>query len=61
MSNESQTKNDKAWELLFEKYNIADQIERDGKFEITATKINEYREARLMTKFDNKANLPNWC
>lgn len=58
MSNDSQTKNDKAWELLFEKYNIPDQVERDGKFEITATKINEYREARLMTKFDNKANLP---
>ena len=51
-------KNQKAWEKLFEKYNILQRIEQDGFFEITATQINEFREARLMTKFDHKVNLP---
>ena len=31
---------------------------KDGHIEITATKINEFREARLMTKFDHKSQLP---
>ena len=31
---------------------------QNGYFKITAKQINEYREARLMTKFDNSANLP---
>ncbi|KAB3532929.1 transcriptional regulator [Alkaliphilus pronyensis] len=52
------TKNDKAWEQLFDKYNIARKVERDGVFEITAKQINEFREARLMTKFDHRSNLP---
>lgn len=51
-------KNQKAWEKLFEKYNILQQIEQRGFFEITATQINEFREARLMTKFDHRVNLP---
>ncbi|EHJ5136279.1 hypothetical protein KA539_002411, partial [Listeria monocytogenes] len=50
---------DEAWERLFEKYNILEVIERDGVFIISAQQIKEYREARLMTKFDHKANLPN--
>ncbi|EAV9812899.1 hypothetical protein FFC14_14695, partial [Listeria monocytogenes] len=49
---------DEAWERLFEKYNILEVIERDGVFIISAQQIKEYREARLMTKFDHKANLP---
>lgn len=53
------TKNDRAWERLFEKYRIAQQVERNGLFEITANQINEFREARLMTKFDHKSNLPS--
>ena len=51
-------KNQKAWEKLFEKHNILQQIEQRGFFEITATQINEFREARLMTKFDHRVNLP---
>lgn len=58
MSSDNFTKNDKAWERLFEKYNILDKIEEHGHFEITAGTINSYREARLMTKFDNQVNLP---
>lgn len=54
----SKTKNDIAWERLFEKYKILENIERDGIFEISASQINEFREARLMTKFDHRKNLP---
>ena len=52
------TTNKEAWQLLFDKYNILDEINKNGYFKISAKKINEYREARLMTKFDNSANLP---
>ena len=52
------TKNDIAWEKLFAKYNILSEIEDKGFFQITAMAINEFREARLATKFDHKRNLP---
>ncbi|MDC7226805.1 MAG: type II restriction endonuclease [Spirochaetales bacterium] len=52
------TKNDLAWEKLFLKKNILSVIKSEGNFRISATEINEFREARLMTKFDHKANLP---
>lgn len=59
MSNASEsTKNDTAWQKLFEKYIIMQNIENNGYFEINASQINEFREARLMTKFDHKINLP---
>ena len=51
-------KNDVAWEKIFDKYDILNEIEKNGKFEISAKDINKFREARLMTKFDHKANLP---
>ena len=54
----SKSKNDIAWEKLFDKYDIISNIEKNGKFEISAKEINEVREARLMTKFDHKVNLP---
>lgn len=52
------TTNKEAWQLLFDKYNILKEINQNGYFKITAKQINEFREARLMTKFDNSANLP---
>lgn len=52
------TKNGKAWQKLFDKYDILRHIEKEGSFQITSTQINEFREARLMTKFDHTANLP---
>lgn len=52
------TKNDLAWNQLFDKFSILDRINRDSYFEITSGEINQVREARLMTKFDQKANLP---
>lgn len=53
------TKNEMAWEALFNKYNIDQQIAKNGYHMITSTQINEFREARLMTKFDHKVNLPH--
>lgn len=52
------TKNNQAWKSLFDKHHILDKIESDGIFQITASEINIFREARLMTKFDYHANLP---
>lgn len=51
-------KNDEAWEKLFEKYKILDKIKENGRFIISADQIKEFREPRLMTKFDHKINLP---
>ena len=50
--------NKEAWEKLFEKYNILEKIKSDGYFKISSKQINEYREARLMTKFDNSESIP---
>lgn len=50
--------NDTAWQILFEKYDILGNIERNGQFIISSNQIKEFREPRLMTKFDHKINLP---
>ncbi len=52
------TKNDQAWQELFDKYSILKAIDRSGRFEIEANTINTVREARLMAKFDHFTNLP---
>ena len=51
-------KNDFAWETIFEKYNIINKINKEGFFIITADQIKEFREPRLMTKFDSTIELP---
>ncbi len=53
-----QRKNDCAWEKLFSRHQILKNVEHEGKFIIAASSINEFREARLMTKFDHHTNLP---
>ena len=53
------SKNDIAWESLFEKYQILDSINQDGVYKISAKVINTEREARLMTKFDHHIQLPS--
>ena len=54
------SKNNEAWNLLFEKYNINDEIDKNGFFEISADEIKiSGREPRLMTKFDSSENLPD--
>ncbi len=59
MNSSEVTKNDRAWAQLFDKYRILENIERNGYFEITSAQINQFREARLMTKFDHRVNLPS--
>lgn len=52
------TKNDKAWIKIFEQYKVLEEVNKNDFFEITANQIKEFREPRLMTKFDQEANLP---
>jgi hypothetical protein len=53
------TKVDKFWKEAFERYDILDVIKKNGKCEITSAQIKELRaEPRLVTKFDNTAQLP---
>lgn len=54
----SKSKNDLAWEQLFNKHNIVSEIAKNGYYEISSSSINKFREARLMTKFDFKSQLP---
>ena len=55
---ESFTLNDRAWDSIFDRYDIREKVQRDGVFHITANQIKEFREPRLMTKFDTKESLP---
>lgn len=54
----SKSKNDIAWEQIFEKYRILDRVNSKGRASISSVDINKYREARLMTKFDHRSQLP---
>lgn len=58
MNKEEKTKNDVEWEKIFERYDILSHIYNEGAFLISADQIKEYREPRLMVKFDHKINLP---
>lgn len=50
---------DKKWVKIFDKYDVLDTVKRDGSFTITSSQINEFKEARLMTKFDYLTSLPD--
>ena len=52
------SKNDAAWQAIFQEEDIISSIQRDGYFYISSEKINKHREARLMTKFDHQVQLP---
>lgn len=54
----AESKNDSAWQLLFDKYSILDWVEKQGFYKISASQIKEFREPRLMAKFDHTINLP---
>ena len=54
----SKSKNDLAWEKIFEKHLILDKLKNFDYFSISSSDINEFREARLMTKFDCRSQLP---
>lgn len=58
MSSMPKSLNDDAWEKLFSKYDILNRIDAAGQFVISATQIKEFREPRLMAKFDHTINLP---
>ena len=58
MASGKKGKNDEAWEKLFDKYGIVKEISRQNRFVISADQIKEFREPRLMAKFDHTINLP---
>lgn len=47
-----------AWEAIIHDYDIMDEISRKGYYCISAKTIKEYREPRLMAKWDSNENLP---
>lgn len=53
-----ESKNDTAWNKLFIERPILEDIHKQGFHRLTAQDINQFREARLMTKFDFYTNLP---
>ncbi len=46
------------WEEIFERYDVVNEIDKHGFFKITADQIREYKEPRLMAKFDYYKQLP---
>ena len=54
----SESKNDAAWEKIFEKYQVLETLKESDHVFISSNDINQFREARLMTKFDHKSQLP---
>ena len=57
----SSSKNDIAWEKLFEKHCILNRLANNERVSISSAEINAFREARLMTKFDHRSQLPELC
>ena len=54
----SRSRNDEAWEKIFARWDALEQIRENGVFRVSADQIREYREPRLMAKFDHHVNLP---
>lgn len=52
------SKNDVAWEAIFEEDNVLQNISENGCFYISSNRTNQKRETRLMTKFDHQFQLP---
>ncbi len=61
VDNDTFHKNEKAWNTLFDKYPVLDNIEETGFFEVTARIFNEdcNREARLMAKIESRKTMPS--
>ena len=55
----SRSRNDEAWEKIFARWDALEQIRENGVFRVSADQIREYREPRLMAKFDHRVNLPD--
>lgn len=52
-------KSNEAWKELFNKYDILNDVKEKGYFEIKASQIKEFREPRLMAKWDSYESLPS--
>lgn len=53
------SKADKAWSQLLDKYHILQQIADHGIYEISAEQIKGSREPRLLAKWDSSEDLPD--
>ena len=49
---------DQAWKMLLNKYNIVENVNENGIFYMKSSQIREYKEPRLMAKWDSSENLP---
>ena len=47
-----------AWKKLLEKYPIQEEVASTGLYKITADQIREFKEPRLMAKWDSSQSLP---
>ncbi|MDO5088560.1 MAG: type II restriction endonuclease, partial [Leptotrichiaceae bacterium] len=47
-----------AWKVLIQKYDILAEVKKKGYFCITANQIKEFKEPRLMAKWDSINSLP---
>ena len=58
----SQMKNNlstnEAWKQIIEKYDIINEIQNNGMFRIKASQIKEFKEPRLIAKWDSSDSLP---
>ena len=58
----SQMKNNlsanEAWKQIIEKYDIINEVQKNGIFHIKASQIKEFKEPRLMAKWDSSDSLP---
>ena len=52
-------KSNEAWKELFNKYDIVKNVKEKGYFKIKASQIKEFREPRLMAKWDSYDSLPS--
>lgn len=59
MSKKNDLSVDEAWKEILEKYDIVNEIEKNGIFHISATQIKEFKEPRLMSKWDSSEQLPS--
>lgn len=48
-----------AWKKIIEKYDIVNKIKEEGQFKILSKQIKEFREPRLMAKWDSSESLPS--
>lgn len=48
-----------AWKKILKEYDVLDKIYSKGFFNITAQQIKEFKEPRVMAKFDSSESLPS--